>query len=162
MRVGAASVDRHGDDVASVVQPRDALRHDRVARARGDELDGHGRVGLRGRERVVREVVERQRLRVGQGMVLGQHGHGDLLPEVDRVQAVRLDGQAHERDIRVAGEQVGELVGLLDAGGLEGQVGPAVRPGAQPLRGAHPGDIAEPQRHSAPVPCAAGPGLPTA
>jgi hypothetical protein len=54
------------------------------------------------------------------------------------VQAVGVDGQAHERDIRLAGEQVGELVGLLDADGLDRQVGPAAGPGAQPLRRADP------------------------
>ena len=144
------------------MQAGDAVRQDRVPRAGGDQLDGHGRVGLRRRERVAREVVERQRLGVGQGVVLGQHRHRELLPEGDRMQAIGLDGQAHERDIRLAGEQVGELVGLLDADGLDRQVGPAARPGAQPLRGADPGDIAQPQRHSAPVPCAAGPGLTTA
>jgi hypothetical protein len=64
------------------------------------------------------------------------------------VEAVVVDGESHEGHVGVACEELGELIALLDAHCLEGQVWAALVPCAQPFRGTHPGDITEPQRHS--------------
>ena len=105
------------------MQPREAVRQDCIARARGDELDAHRGIGLLGGRRLALEVGEAELPGVGEGVVLRQHGDGDLLPERDAMQALGLDREAHEGEVGVATQELVELFGLLDAQGLEGLVG---------------------------------------
>ena len=136
-----------------MVQPGDRVRHDGVAAAGGDELDRHRVVGLHGRGRLAREVVELDRGGIGERMLLGEHGDRDLLPERDDVHARVVDRQSHECEVCLAGRHLGELRGLRDAHRLERGVGPALGPAAQPLRGTHARDVPQPQHHpGAPVP----------
>ena len=96
-----------------------------------------------------------ERLAVGERVVVRQHRDGGLLPqryEVEGigVEAIDVDREPYEREVDVAGREAGGLLVLLDAHGLERQVGAPLAPGAQPLRGSHPRDVAEPQRHGSP------------
>ncbi len=126
------------------------MRNHGVPGACGHQFDRHRRVGLVRRERLAVEIGEGERLGLGERMLLREHRDRELLPELHQVQTLGVDGQAHEREVGVARDEVGELLGLVDADRLDGEVGPELLPDAQPLRGAHPGDVAKPQRHPRP------------